>query len=92
MSVVLLMRFHGGMENAVKCWGSFLMNTSEAGVCPCLITIQHVHGLGTMQSCGPKPLWVIYWQYQVTDHAFADDAVVLAELLEILVMTLCVTK
>lgn len=29
---------------------------SEAGLCPCLITFQHLHGLGTGQRCVPESL------------------------------------
>ena len=59
----------------------------EAGLCACSITFQHVHGLGTRQSCGTKSLWSICRQHQHRS-CFADDAAIFTESLEVLVMAL----
>ncbi len=65
----LLTGLYSGTESAVKCvgGGAQLLSRecgSEAGLRPCPIAFQYLHGLGTGQSCGPESLWSVYWQYQ----------------------------
>ena len=54
----------------------------------CSITFQHMHGLGTRQSCGTKSLWSNTGNTEITDLVFGDDAVIFAKSMEILVMAL----
>ncbi len=56
-------------------------------MCSCSITLQHLHELGIGQSRRSKSLWGVC-RYKVTDLVFADDAVLLAESLDVLVMAL----
>ena len=52
----LITGLYSGTESAVKCGGGHLQLLScelrsEAGMCSCPITFQHLHGLGIRQSC-----------------------------------------
>ena len=58
----------------------------------CSITFQYLYGLGTGQSCGQKSLWSICRCQDIntktTDLVFANDAIIFAESLEVLMMAL----
>ena len=50
---------------------------------PGVIAFQRLHGLD-YGSCGENELWVSFGDVRITHLDFADDAVILAEMIEIL--------
>lgn len=77
------MEWEGGAYLASVC-----EHQGDAGMDSCPFLFQHLYGLILRQNLEPKSLWIIYWQYQITDLVYTVDAVILIESSEALVMGL----